>query len=91
MIKYLRENWKQMIHLILGTYRFGVNNEWWSTFDSLFGIPLYNRTPRRMIQNYRMARFRAINCFFVTTETAWKLFPITMWKKRRKQNGTSGG
>ena len=81
MYSYIKENWKQIIHLLLGTYKFGVNNQWWSDFPSLFGIPLYKRTPRRILQNYRMAKFRAIHCFFVTTETAWKLFPKDMKKK----------
>jgi len=75
MLKYIKENWKQIIHLLLGTYRFGVNNKWWCDFPSIFGIPIYKRTPRRIYQNYQKAKFRALYCYFINTETAKKLFP----------------
>lgn len=75
-IKWIKENWKMSIHLLLGTKRFGVNNKWWSDFDSLFGIPWYKRTPRRIITNYKLARFRAIACHFITDETKRILFKI---------------
>lgn len=35
--KFILENWKMIVHLLFRTQRFGVNNQWWSTFDSIFG------------------------------------------------------
>ena len=72
---YFKQNWKFTIHILLGTYKFGVNNQWWSSFPSLFGIPFYKRTPRRIWKNYEGARFRAVVCHFVSAETAEMLFP----------------
>ncbi len=37
-LKFFREYWKLGIHLVLRTRRFGVNNHWWSSFDSLWGL-----------------------------------------------------
>ena len=70
----MKENWKLIIHLLFTTKRFGVNNQWWSTFDSIFGIPWYERTPRRILLNYQMAKFRAVACYAVTQKTAEMLF-----------------
>ena len=82
---YFRAHWKQTIHILLGTYKFGVNNKWWSFFPSIFGIPFYKRTPRRMWVNYKGAKFRALHCHFVSTETAKRIFP-KYFSKREKVN-----
>jgi hypothetical protein len=82
MIKYTLENWKLLIHILFSTYRFGVNNKWWSDFDSIFGKPFYKRTPTQILQNYRGAKFRAVGCYFVDEPTAKKLFPWYYYKKR---------
>lgn len=38
-LKYYKKNWKIFLHLLLRTKRFGVNNEWWNHYDSIFGLP----------------------------------------------------
>jgi hypothetical protein len=72
--KWIKENWKMIIHLLLGTKRFGVNNKWWNEFDSIFGIPWYKRTPRKIYINYQGAKFRAIACYFISDKTKSILF-----------------
>jgi hypothetical protein len=37
----LIRNWKLIIHLLLGTKRFGVNNRWAEGFDSIFTRPMF--------------------------------------------------
>jgi len=59
--EYLKKNWKLVFHLLFGTYRFGVNNKWWSEFDSLFGKPWHKKIrPKQIYLNYQMMVFR---CF----------------------------
>jgi len=70
---YLIRNWKLGLHLLLGTYRFGVNNDWWSPFDSMFGIPLADRTPERILENFRRMKFRS-KIGFVDGKTYSDLF-----------------
>jgi len=79
MLSYIK-NWKLVIHILFRTYRFGVNNSWWSDFDSLFGLPWKSRW--HLIREYKMARFRACECYFV--KEPWKLFPL-YWKKRHSK------
>lgn len=74
-IRYFSENWKLIFHLLFSTYRFGVNNRWWSDFDSMFGVPWYKRTPWKMLENFRGMRFRATACKFVSKETVAFLWP----------------
>jgi hypothetical protein len=71
-LRYLADNWKLIVHLLLRTYRFGVNNHWWCSYRSIFGLPWHRRF--RLIQSYRMARFRAVACHFVGPETQRLLF-----------------
>lgn len=77
-LKYLKDNWKLIIHLLFRTKRFGVNNKIWSSFDdTLFGV-----SNKRIIwdiiriypiyKNFEMMRFRA-NIGFVSKETCKKL------------------
>lgn len=39
-LKYAKANWKLIVHLLLRTKFFGVNNDWWfkSPTKSLFGV-----------------------------------------------------
>ena len=55
--QYFINNWKLGIHLLFRTYRFGVNNEWWVLFDSIFGLPIYQRW--HLIKRYKEMRFRS--------------------------------
>lgn len=64
IIRFFFANWKMCIHLLIRTKRFGVNNEWWGLFDSLFGWPMWKiifgiLTVRPIIDNYRSMKFRA--------------------------------
>jgi len=71
-IKYFFKHWKIGIHLISHTKRFGVNNQWWSTFDSMFGWSNRKRIVnilkiRPMIENYKHMKLRAgTMCHFLT-------------------------
>ena len=59
------KNWKLIIHLLLGTYKFGVNNDTWWHHRSLFGVPLRDRLkPSKILLRYRMMRIRA-KCGFI--------------------------
>jgi len=69
-------NWKFFIHILFGTYRFGVDNQWKSSFDSMYGIPIKERfNIFNLVKRYRMARARAF-CGFIPMDDAVKLFPI---------------
>lgn len=75
----VRSNWKLTSHLILRTKHFGVNNQRWSKFDSMFGWPWWKIvwsviTIKPLLDNYRSMRFRAEACKFVSRETAEILF-----------------
>ena len=78
-IEFFRKNWKICIHLLLRTSRFGVNNEWWSSFRSIyFGDPLWKiimniLTVRPIIHNYKAAKYRAIKLGFLHPDTVQKL------------------
>ncbi len=70
---YIKRNWKIFLHLFFRTKRFGVNNKWWSDFNSPFGISIWKRlwwaiTVKPLINNYQMIIFRARGCWFLTTE-----------------------
>jgi hypothetical protein len=78
-LQILRLNWKLGAHLIFRTKRFGVNNEWWSSFDSIFGWPWWKQvwallTIKPLFDNYQAMKFRAVACKFVSEETAGILF-----------------
>ena len=58
------------------TYRFGVNNEWWSQVDSMFGLPWYSKKKWNVVMNYRHLRIRCGPGIAAVTEDTWKkLFP----------------
>ena len=64
-----------IIHVLFGTYRFGVDNKTWNDFDSLFGVPMRKRfIPKEIILRYRTMRARAL-CGFIPYDDAKKLFP----------------
>jgi hypothetical protein len=74
-INYIKTNWKLLIHLMFSTYYFGVNNKWKSDFPSIFGVPVYKRTPKKILQNYHGAKFRVLHCYFIDTPNARIIFP----------------
>ncbi len=80
MFLFIIQNWKLVIHLLFRTYHFGVNNRWWSDFDSMFGLSLRKRW--HLITQYKLMRFRACECYFV--QEPWKLFPL-YWKKKHTE------
>jgi len=63
--KWILMNWKLIIHLLFRTRRFGVNNEWWSYFDSkIFGVHWLQICwdvirIRPIINNYKLMKYRA--------------------------------
>ena len=78
-IQYVKQNWKLGIHLIFRTKRFGVNNRWWNDFDSMFGLSLYEiifsvLKIRPLIDNYKLMKFRAENCHFLSDGSFELLF-----------------
>jgi hypothetical protein len=77
---FLLQNWKVIFHLLFRTYRFGVNNKWWSDFDSIFGLPFWKRF--NIIQRYKEMRLRsAPGIAFVPEKTFIELFPY--YSKKR--------
>ena len=72
----LLNNWKLIIHLLFRTYRFGVNNEWRSSFDSIFGLPIRKRF--HLIQNIRMMKIRGFDLYFLAPSER------KLWNRRKK-------
>ncbi len=77
-IKYIYKHWKIGFHLIFRTKRFGVNNGWWSTGDSMFGWSHWKRfwatvTIRPMIENYKLMKLRAGTMAHFLTDESYKL------------------
>lgn len=69
-------SWKFLIHILFGTYKFGVDNQWRSSVRSMYGVPSKDRFNLfKIIQRYKMARTRAF-CGFVPLSDAVKMFPI---------------
>ena len=86
-LKFFKEHWKEGVHLLFRTKRFGVNNKWRSDFDSIFGwstekIIWSIIKVRPIIENYRMMKFRATVCHFLTEETNKKLGWYRFWKRK---------
>ena len=78
------QNWKLITHLLFNTYYFGVNNQWWSQWPSLFGKPIMKRFNMYQIRNnYEEMRFRACHCYFISKPQ--KIFPRYYKKKRSKK------
>ena len=79
-IVFSYKNWKFLYHIIIGTKRFGVDNKWWCSFDSIFGLDIYKQiiniiTVKPLFLRYKMARFRSIDCGFLHPDNAIKLWP----------------
>lgn len=80
---FLLENWKIGFHLVFRTKRFGVNNEWWSSFDSvIFGWPWYKilwgiTMIYPFVRNYRSMKARATGKYWMTDEQ----LEIMGWKR----------
>ncbi len=87
-IKFLRENWKLCIHLLLKTRRFGMNNKRWSSFPSCFGDSLW-KIAINMIRmypiarNYKLVKIRATKLGALHPDTVEKLG----WKTNFKDTG----
>lgn len=71
-IKYFKQHWKLGIHLVLRTKRFGVNNDLWVKFDSIFGCSFWRKlsllNPKKFKENLLMIHYRALICYFLTDE-----------------------
>lgn len=87
-IKYFRKNWKLGVHLIFRTKRFGVNNEWWSPYDSIFGWSWKQRIIsiieiRPFIENYKCMKLRAgTMAHFLTDES----YELCFGEKKNEEN-----
>ncbi|MFH1608622.1 MAG: hypothetical protein ABH951_01225 [Patescibacteria group bacterium] len=72
-LKFYHKNWKMFVHLLLRTKRFGVNNKRWNDFDSPFGFSMIKIIWRvirvyPLVEEFRMIKFRAVACHFMTDE-----------------------
>jgi hypothetical protein len=70
-IKYYRKNWKLFLHLLLRTKKFGVNNQMWNEYDSIFGLPTWKKIWRILIIKpllieWTKIKFRAVACHFIS-------------------------
>ena len=73
-MKWICRHWKLIVHLLLKTNRFGVNNQWASNFDSIMGgwtnwqriFAILMVKP--VWKNYQYAKLRATACGFLTRE-----------------------
>lgn len=98
-IRFFLSNWKQGIHFVFWTKRFGVNNKWWSGFDSIFGVSIWKRlywivTVKRLIFNYKYMKLRATNfglipldiCKKLGWKEQWGPLPELLVQKKLKDN-----
>jgi hypothetical protein len=72
-ITYYYKNWKLFTHLLLRTKKFGVNNQWWNKYDSIFGLPTMKIiwriiTIRPLIIEWTKIKFRVVACHFISDE-----------------------
>ncbi len=74
------------VHLIFRTKRFGVNNKLWVKWDSMFGwshkkriISILKIKP--IIENYKMMKFRAGACHFLSDES----YELVFGEKKNKK------
>lgn len=70
---YILNNYLLILHLLLGTRHFGVNNQLWSRQESIFGKKGLRRITS-IPTNYRMMKIRAFSGF-IPLNTAIELFP----------------
>ncbi len=73
-IKYYLKHWKVGVHLMFRTKRFGVNNQWWNNYDSMWGYSNIRKlfhilNIKQFIKNYKHMKLRAgTMCHFLTDE-----------------------
>jgi len=82
-IEYILVHWKLGVHLIFRTKRFGVNDRWWSQFDSMFGWSLQSRiwgilTLLPLFHNLQQMEWRIRNCHFLTDGE----YELLFWRKK---------
>jgi len=85
-LKFLYKNWKMGTHLLFRTKRFGVNNRWWSDFDSPFGWSNWKKITLILIlpiiHNYQGMKFRACHPVHFMSDEEKKLMG---WLKTNKK------
>ena len=79
-LSYFQKNWKLGIHLLFCTKRFGVNNELWFKFDSIFGVSISQLLWDSIriwpiVRNYKLMKFRATELNFLGSKTGKMLWP----------------
>ena len=72
-VKWCLANWKNCIHITFRTYHFGVNNQWWVGFNSIFGLPWYKRF--HIFKEYQCAKIRAISIGFLDPYICAEIWP----------------
>ena len=82
-LQLFKESWKLVIHLLFSTYHFGVNNDTWVRWRSMFGRPILTRfwLPT-IISNYRLMKFR-MNIGFLPKD---KVVRLGWWKCYEDKN-----
>ena len=70
----IKNNWKLMFHLFFRTYHFGVNNQWWCSWKSMFGLSWWKIEKYRFIRNFKLIIFRA-SIGFIPKMKFEKMFP----------------
>lgn len=63
---YFLQHWKLIIHILMKTKHFGVNNHWWSRYPSYLGIAWYQQLINLLlifpiVQSYKAMRMRALS------------------------------
>lgn len=73
--RYIKENWKMILHLLFKTRRFGVNNALWAQpfQKSLFSLP-FPMGVAQIFKNYQMMKIRAFSGF-IPLNHAIEIFP----------------
>jgi len=79
---YARRYWKLGFHLVVGTYYFGVNNQWRSNFPSMFGIPIFKRTPLTIYHRYNHMVTRSFASYAIP---GWQM--NILWPRWAKKFG----
>lgn len=72
-LHYIRKNLWLILHLLLGTGRFGVNNQLWARQESIFSKKGFKKITS-ILTNYRMMKIRAFSGF-IPLNDAIELFP----------------
>lgn len=80
---WICRHWKIVLHLLLGTHRFGVNNKWRERFSVWYGLhplKIFWNVLRvyPIIRMYHFVKWRTIGCNTLDTETCELLFPKEM-------------